>query len=738
MIRICEPCIYRCHKGHKGVRLVRISPITCGCCTVCQPVNPCVANEISSIQLLNIKLSCQQLVEDKRLELYNMLMPPVFALVPKYSPDGKLKRESGYMMCRKYPPNNIDLQKIIKTRIFDPISEDNSVVSAVVNPINQEVNLNQNINSSSLSVTSNNSNDLENTNSLNNNSHNNNTNNTTINTEDLIGKGNNSSYISFLENNIIGNIYTDDREQNLLIENGITSLQVLSSNLILFLRQSPQLLVSNELTEAHLNEGWIVVMDSEEPDEYEPGTKVICHNKKYDIPCYGTIISYLDNGVYLVKYIDGSEERISFENIESVIRRKFYYNTITGYSSWVIPSIENQRNINDNNNNVDIVSNMFGQRAEHLELSGNEWNALKLISNDRRSFKDYDEYEDPFTKVIFYVDTDAFYLEQNALKIQNFFRIKHHLVRKKYWQSKAFTFNKPESVREEEKVKAGWALLRRRSKCIGEFMDVEQYEWEELMDEDSADFFYWQEDTDTYTWIKPPIPVTKYQTKILPLEVGEKVTYLFPGKAQEEEAIVTRIRKDDQTDEEMYDIQHTKKEALRIKWVPRFQLKKLAKSGEELKLAIYAKEWKKQIRRQREKERRFRLLIRQKKQAEELEKRNKMVVVKRNLENLSVASSLEDMEKGRIYRGRLEKVQLQEERDSVISQKRNEAIQKMMDDMNTGKMKLSKSEMISLQRSITMRLEIEGMREKRTAAQNVLLEKRKETKKRLEFLEVLI
>lgn len=346
---------------------------------------------------------------------------------------------------------------------------------------------------------------------------------------------------------------------------------------------------------------------------------------------------------------------------------------------------------------------------------------MKLISNDRRSFQNYDEYEDPFTKLIFYVNLDQHYLEQHALKIQNVYRIKHNKPRVRNWQSTAFTFYKPNSVRDEERVKAGWAMLRRRSKCLGEFMDVDQFEWEELMDEDSADFFYWQEDTDQYTWTKPQIPATRYQTKILPLEIGEKVTFLFPGKEREEEAIVTRIRKDDETEEDMYDVQHCRNESLRVQWIERFRLKKIAKSGEELKLALYAKEWKKQIRRQREKEKRIKLLIRQKKQQEELEKRNKVMVVKRNIENLSVASSQEEMDKGKIFRGRLEKVQLQEERDAVIHEKRAAAIKQMMDDMDAGKMKLSKSEMISLQRSITMRLEVEGMRNKRTAAQNVCI-----------------
>jgi hypothetical protein len=252
-------------------------------------------------------------------------------------------------------------------------------------------------------------------------------------------------------------------------------------------------------------------------------------------------------------------------------------------------------------------------------------------------------------------------------------------------------------------------------------MDVDYYEWEELMDQESADFFYWQEDMDAYSWDKPPVPKTVYATKIKPLEVGEKVTHKFPGKEGEEVCTVMRVRKDDQTNEDMYDLQHDV-QPIYVKWVPRYKIKKIAKSGEELILALSASQWKKQIRRQREKEKRQRAQARQKRMEEEKAKRGKTVVSKSaGSASMSIASSADEVERARILRSRAEKLQLQEERNAVMLAKREVAFAALMKEMEEMNKKLSKSELISLQRSISLKLEVEALCEKRTKSQNVVI-----------------
>lgn len=376
MIRICEPCVYRCHRGHKGVRLVRISPISCGCHSVCQPVNNCCAQEMSALQAQNIKAAHHESIEAQRIQLYNLLMPPTFALVPKHDPiTGKLKKESGFMMCRQPPPSNHILEQIITTRSLSCLftSSDEHFPSDLPPP---------SLASPTRTIGESSATPEDEENSL-----------ASDNTQALTsipptaasgigrgggggasGDGSTTVYLQELENQIVGNLYSDDRQMSRSafpssslsaapgagVSTSLTLLPLLSTaEIIAHLQRNPDLLQSDELSSDYVAQGWIVAMDSEEPDEYEPGTKVISLSRQHLIPCYGTIVRYLMNGVYLIRFFDGHEEKISFEAIESVRRRKFYYNTITGYSSWVLPSLDK---LEDSRN--------FGQPPEPLELTG--------------------------------------------------------------------------------------------------------------------------------------------------------------------------------------------------------------------------------------------------------------------------------------------------------------------------------------------------------------------------------
>jgi hypothetical protein len=39
----------------------------------------------------------------------------------------------------------------------------------------------------------------------------------------------------------------------------------------------------------------------------------------------------------------------------------------------------------------------------------------------------------------------------------------------------------------------GWAFLRRRARDVGEFVDIYKSEWDEFVDRETSDFFYWTE-----------------------------------------------------------------------------------------------------------------------------------------------------------------------------------------------------------------------------------------------------
>ena len=128
MIKICEPCINRCHRGHKGTRLVRISPISCQCSSLCHEFCPCKALTISQYQLNVMGEAAEERQEERRVRMHNALMPPVFAYCPHLDRHGNLKRESGYTMCRRRPPLNVhDIgEKVLEFGDSTVISEETS------------------------------------------------------------------------------------------------------------------------------------------------------------------------------------------------------------------------------------------------------------------------------------------------------------------------------------------------------------------------------------------------------------------------------------------------------------------------------------------------------------------------------------------------------------------------------------------------------------------------------------
>jgi hypothetical protein len=52
---------------------------------------------------------------------------------------------------------------------------------------------------------------------------------------------------------------------------------------------------------------------------------------------------------------------------------------------------------------------------------------------------------------------------------------------------------------------SGWCYLKRRSDYLGEFHDKNGDEWEEFTDHESAVFFYWNEESNTFSFDKPEV-----------------------------------------------------------------------------------------------------------------------------------------------------------------------------------------------------------------------------------------
>jgi hypothetical protein len=61
--------------------------------------------------------------------------------------------------------------------------------------------------------------------------------------------------------------------------------------------------------------------------------------------------------------------------------------------------------------------------------------------------------------------------------------------------------------------------------------------------------------------------------------------FVFPGRRVEENAIVTKVRFDDETGEDMYDLVHKYVPELAYKWIARMHIKFVPKEGDALMLA---------------------------------------------------------------------------------------------------------------------------------------------------------
>ena len=685
IMKICEPCINRCHRGHKGTRLVRKAPVTCVCNSpLFKSVCSCKAQEESETQIQLHQAEQDQVMEDKRSRQHNALMPPIFCQVPKFDRNGNKKRESGWMICRNFILRD---QGIGATKEI-VLKEQSAIQLRKQNADWRDISAQAEKDAKSK-----------------------------LHTLDF-------SDTSFM--------FTESEMKTLGSPCAGRSHEKFHKQFIAAAEMDYSLFVEESFQDAY-SKGWRKVYDPEEPEVLEPGSRVLCVRSQISPKCYGTVEKNLGKGVYLVKFASKHDkEKLSRDKIELISKDYFYFHVGMKVSVWNLPPL-----YDESGNPMKFDIRDF-PRSESIEMAGDEWQSLRLTAHERRAFKNYDEFEDPLSKLLFYVHNETYYLELACIGLQNWLRKKKRLPRIAYWTSSAFSFNKPEEVFEEEKTKSGWALLRRRSKCVGDFQDVHFQDWEELMDEESADFFYWQEDTDTYSWDKPETFKAKKEVKIEPLAVGEHILFMFPNKDKSEVGIITRLRTDDETLETMYDIQHRMDADLKAKWVPRYMIKKIAKTAEETKLALSASAWKKQIRRKRDKDHRQRQIARKKRIAEEMAKRQQLaegVDIASKTSNSIGGSSVADLERGRIIRARAEKKHREDLRNAVMLEKQRIGIEEMMQDMDMGKIRLSKSEQISMQRALAIKLDVENKMERRNEAQAKLMKRRKQVELRVKTID---
>eukprot|EP01031_Cornospumella_fuschlensis_P036413 gene36413-44172_t len=407
---------------------------------------------------------------------------------------------------------------------------------------------------------------------------------------------------------------------------------------------------------------WVEVFDVEEPEVLRHGDIVLCTRYSGIPKVMGRVRAIVKPGFYRIRFDDPNilEEVLERSYLELISRPKFYFHTGTKHSAWSKDELDS------------------AYESNSMTLGGETWMKLFHDANIRRGFEEWDEMLSPLLDQVFYCHHEVYLQEKAAIRLQSVYRQKFYRPRPiQAWRSQAFTFDIPDKVEQIKRVKSGWAYLRRRSRNVGEFLDKDGNEWEEYTDTKTAEFFYWMEEENQYQWDKPVL----YQRNLNPeseYKEGEDVMFRFPGRRQEETAVITKVRYDDQTGEDMYDLVHKYVPEMAFKWVPRIQIKHVPMEGDALMLAKMEVRWKHQIRRRREADERKAQRereIRIQKELEQLEQMKSFAYkMKMQDENAPAVSSTTRLMRGRLERISLEAQLIKEEIDEAEGKARREKV----------------------------------------------------------------
>jgi len=688
-VKICEPCVVRCHSGHKGVRLIRNSQALCICTHVCRVTgNQCNALVISASQTKVQNRAIAAREEIHRHRQRNKDSPPVFAMVPRYYFDGSVKAESGWMICRlctvaEKKGENPDDGELMVERHGDDASLEEAVLSD---------------SESSMMSTSQ----------------------TSLNSLQSLEQGLNANS----QRSRRSKESKREEKTNQQNEEGSVGSRTGSASVSLSLRSGGDfvaLAAAGMSMKAGLPPGWIELYDVEEPAVLKYEDRVLVTRYASDLRKYATVKKEVKRGFYLVKYDDRTvaDETVERSYLELISRKRFFFHPATGQSAW---------------STFQAQSNPI--ESQSLTLTGVGWFECYKKSIYRRTFGDWVEMINPYIDQVFYMHTDNFAIEKAILHMQSVFRTKMRKPRPFIeWTSVSFTFDVPDVVLTLMKEIGGWAYLRRRSTNVGEFQDLEGAEWEEYTDKKTSEYFYWNEDANAYQWEKPEVFKRKLDAKEL-LKEGEDVMFVFPGRRQEEMAVVTKVRFDDETGEDMYDLVHKYVPDLAYKWIPRMQIKFVPKEGDALMLAKLEVKWKAQLRRKRDADERKAKRDKELAIAAELKRLEDMktMAYRMGKREESVVSTNTRIMRGRLKRIELEDLEIREELDRTQGKARRDRIQVMMEEMRQDKT-MSRSDVLSMTRALELKMRIEDKVRMRNELRKDLIAKKKESQERTIFIE---
>lgn len=665
MVKICEPCVVRCHAGHKGIRLIRNSLALCICAQVCK-VTSCACNAMV-ISRSQTRVQIQAMAAREELERHrqrNIDQPPVFAMVPREYLDGTPKRESGWMICRlcvNGEPSTGSRTKDDGSLMLGKHGDDASLEEA-----------------------------------------------------DLSDSESSLQSMSNTSLNSLGTLETAEESKQSKLKDALMTTSGKAGNFTLALPPNSSMRMG-------LPPGWVELFDVEEPVVLKYEDRVLVKRYSSDLRKYATVKNEVKKGFFKVKYDDRTiaDEVIERSYIELISRRKFFCNPATGQAAWSMFQAQS--------NPVE---------SQSLTLTGPAWNHFYLKSIFRRPFGDWVEMLNPYIDQVFYMLTEDYNIERAVLQLQANYRSKFHKARPfAEYMSTAFTFDVPDAVAPLMKERAGWAYLRRRSTNVGEFLDLEGTEWEEYTDKKTSEYFYWTEEANLYQWEKPQVFQRKLDAKEL-LKEGEDVMYIFPGRRTEEMAVITKVRFDDETGEDMYDLVHKYVPELAYKWVARMHIKFVPKEGDALMLAKLEVKWKQQLRRKREADERKAKRDKELAMAAELHRLEEMktMAYRMGKREESAISTNTRIIRGRVKRAELEDQEIRERLDLTEGKARRDRIQATMKEQIAEK-NLSRSEVLSMTRALELKMKLDDKVQARNALRKDLVAKKKESMERTLYIE---
>jgi hypothetical protein len=760
---VCEPCIARCHDRHKGVRFLYEAPssrvLQCMCLEVCKVINTvCSGVTISAGQIRTQDAARNKRMDMEREVKRNKKFPPIFACVPRQDRNGKEKLISGWHMCRTCIPKKINenilqeesttAQELLVDEKSEEFSRDNDDDNGMESSTTDDDDSDEDDNDNSTATD-----DDANTVSTNESENlpprsplaiptkpSKRVSNTNINQNQLVPffgqppsmnktdkkkkKKDDDSLSTYMS------LHSEEPNEEAVKQMGFANDLILPIYL--------------------LKRKWLELYDVEEPEHLRYGDQVLCSKLRQPFPkITGRVKTIVRPGFYLIRYDNRAlgDEIYERSRVELISRPKFYFNIYTAEVTWIREDIisakeelereengglgeeddeeelsEEQKNSSSNNLKKSIT------QTQSMQIPGPLWLTLYENSDLRRNFDEYDEMYHPILNIVYYINFPVYKEELSALRLQKIFREKFFKKRRfTPWKSFAFSVDTPEKVKHLMKVKFGWAYLRRRAISCGEFLDENGIEWEENIDKITSEYFYWAEEDNLYSWDKPNVfqrkkePVNKFK-------LNEEVLYRFPGRRTEEVALVIKIRFDDETGEDVYDLQHKYNPSLLAKWIPRIQIKPVPMEGDALMLAKMEVKWKQVIRRQREADERKRHREKEIKAQEELKR---MELMNSMAYKLMGEKALQEERGGlnqttRIMRSRMERIRLEEiirneEIDRTEGQARRDKIQQQIDDMKAslGK-RLTRADVLNITRSIEMKFMMNEKIEKRNALQEAL------------------